>query len=94
MMRIGGSAIAGLLTVLSILVASAAVAQEPPGFRLHEHARPLPDIAFDDQAGASLRLSDFRGKVVLLNLWATWCAPSARDADSRPPASDARRACF
>ncbi|HYG26847.1 MAG TPA: redoxin domain-containing protein, partial [Caulobacteraceae bacterium] len=37
--------------------------------------RPMPDIAFTDAAGKSLTLDHFRGQVVVLNLWATWCAP-------------------
>jgi thiol-disulfide isomerase/thioredoxin len=35
----------------------------------------LPEIAFVDGSGAAKTLKDFRGKTVLLNLWATWCAP-------------------
>lgn len=35
----------------------------------------LPDIEFNDAGGKPLKLSDFKGKTVLLNLWATWCAP-------------------
>ena len=34
-----------------------------------------PDVAFTDAAGKSVTLSDFRGQVVVLNLWATWCPP-------------------
>lgn len=34
-----------------------------------------PDFALTDAAGNTVRLSDYRGKVVLLNFWATWCAP-------------------
>lgn len=37
--------------------------------------RSLPDIRFVDGAGAPRSLADFRGRVILLNLWATWCAP-------------------
>lgn len=36
---------------------------------------PAPDIPFTDAAGKPVRLSDFKGQVVVLNLWATWCAP-------------------
>lgn len=35
----------------------------------------LPDIEFTDGAGKPVKLSDFKGRTVLLNLWATWCAP-------------------
>ena len=36
---------------------------------------PLPDIRFVNGSGADMTLANFRGRVVLLNLWATWCAP-------------------
>ncbi len=34
-----------------------------------------PDFSLRDLAGKPVRLSDFRGKVVVINLWATWCTP-------------------
>lgn len=36
---------------------------------------PAPDFTLRDSKGGRRRLSDFRGKVVILNFWATWCAP-------------------
>jgi len=47
-------------------VAAVTVASRP----LH-----LPDLAFRDGSGAEKKLSDWTGRTVLLNLWATWCAP-------------------
>ena len=41
-----------------------------------------PAIAFLDAAGKKVRLADFRGKPVLLNLWATWCAPCVKEMPS------------
>ncbi|HWN78192.1 MAG TPA: TlpA disulfide reductase family protein [Bradyrhizobium sp.] len=39
----------------------------------------LPDLAFEDAEGKSKKLSDWRGRTVLVNLWATWCVPCRKE---------------
>lgn len=48
----------------------------------------LPDLAFKDAQGRDVMLADWRGRGVLLNLWATWCVPCRREM----PALDALQA--
>jgi thiol-disulfide isomerase/thioredoxin len=57
-------------------VAALAVAEAP---------LQIPDVAFHDAEGAERRLSEWRGRTVLLNLWATWCIPCRKEM----PALDA-----
>jgi thiol-disulfide isomerase/thioredoxin len=45
----------------------------------------VPNLIFHDGAGHTRQLSDWRGRTVLLNLWATWCVPCRREM----PALDA-----
>jgi thiol-disulfide isomerase/thioredoxin len=47
--------------------------QIPPG------GASYPDAAFVDGAGKPVKLSDFKGQAVVLNLWATWCAPCVKE---------------
>jgi thiol-disulfide isomerase/thioredoxin len=39
----------------------------------------LPDLAFEDVEGKPKKLSDWRGRIVLVNLWATWCVPCRKE---------------
>ena len=43
---------------------------------------PLPDLAFTDAMGNPMTMADFKGRTVLINLWATWCAPCRREMPS------------
>ena len=44
-------------------------------FATPAEAAPAPVTSFQDAAGAQTRIADFKGKVTVVNLWATWCGP-------------------
>lgn len=43
---------------------------------------PAPAVQFTDRSGATKTLADFKGHVVLVNLWATWCPPCVKELPS------------
>ncbi len=43
------------------------------------HTLPLSQVTFENAQGKRLTLADFKGKVVLLNIWATWCPPCVHE---------------
>ncbi len=69
--RLGVFGAAALCACLSIRIFAAGAAIGPAG-RVNTIA---PDFMRTDVAGRPLRLDQFRGRVVLLNFWATWCGP-------------------
>ena len=52
---------------------------EVAAFNATSAPAPAPNLAFTGPDGAPTTLADFRGKTVLLNLWATWCAPCRQE---------------
>jgi len=51
----------------------------PLALSVFDQPRDLPEIRFADSEGHDLTLGDFRGQVVLLNIWATWCVPCRKE---------------
>jgi thiol-disulfide isomerase/thioredoxin len=49
------------------------------GFIVHAARKDIPPFTFADASGKQLDLSAWKGRVVVLNLWATWCAPCRKE---------------
>ena len=64
----------------------------PDAFRLSfwPEPRAVPDLRFADGNGRALSLADFRGRPVVLNIWATWCVPCRKEM----PTLDRLQAAF
>ena len=52
---------------------------EVAALNLAKHPEPLPDLTFVGSDGGAKSLADFKGRTVLLNLWATWCVPCRKE---------------
>ncbi len=77
-----GVGLAGVAAVIYIIAQASSQPEGPsapgpatPKFDYSAKSTPAPDFSFLDPDGKPVRLADFRGQVVVLNLWATWCAP-------------------
>jgi peroxiredoxin len=74
-----------LMLLLSISLSTNADWQQPElSHNLTEVKKVIPasDFELRDMDEESIKLSDYRGKVVLLNFWATWCPPCIREMPS------------
>lgn len=64
------------IAVLALILGlGTSVAAEPSTMRLHETPKLVPRIEFADGNGNTQTLEAWHGKVLLLNVWATWCGP-------------------
>ena len=72
---IGGRFAAVALATSLLVGCSSAPSHARTELSVAEERKAAPDFSLRDANGAPLRLSDFKGKVVLLNFWATWCGP-------------------
>jgi thiol-disulfide isomerase/thioredoxin len=70
------------LAVVAGLSQRVAAIDAPANFVLHPAPIAMPEIHFEDGHSAARLLTDFRSRVVLLNLWATWCSPCRRELPS------------
>jgi thiol-disulfide isomerase/thioredoxin len=52
---------------------------EVAAFTVADGSLRLPNLAFRDASGTERHLADWRGRTVLLNLWATWCVPCRKE---------------
>ena len=83
----GALALFGTAGFVLLLALSAGVAAEGQKTTLGEFIatdppQPAPEVAFTDAAGDPASLADFKGKPVVVNLWATWCQPCLQEMPS------------
>lgn len=76
----GPAGVSGALVMPGDAAAKAAAGvHEIPPLVGQGQGEPAPDAPFLDGAGKTVTLADFKGQVVVLNLWATWCAPCRKE---------------
>ncbi|HUG25395.1 TlpA family protein disulfide reductase [Piscinibacter sp.] len=71
--------VVGLAAAWQLRNRMAAADREAAPLVLHPRPRELPPLRFADGTGTATNLSAFRGRVVLLNVWATWCPPCVKE---------------
>jgi thiol-disulfide isomerase/thioredoxin len=67
------------LAMFALVAGTRAGEAEQRAMTIWDQPMPVFSFSFIDDVGRSLSLEDFRGKIVLLNVWATWCAPCRKE---------------
>lgn len=61
--------------LFSLLLGACSSPVRKASVKPEKERKSAPDFSLQDSNGRTVHLSDYRGKVVLLNFWATWCGP-------------------
>jgi len=64
-----------LLSLLLVFAACAPAQRRKPELKSDASRKAAPEFSLKDSNGRTVTLADYKGKVVLLNFWATWCGP-------------------
>lgn len=64
-----------MLSALVLLAAGCATTKAVGGLKPNDKRQSAPEFALKDSEGRVVKLADYKGKVVLLNFWATYCGP-------------------
>jgi thiol-disulfide isomerase/thioredoxin len=74
-----------LLIFIFLMVSNVGYALEKPNIKnlaLSKNPKIYEEIIFKDSSGEDVSLDDFKGKLLILNFWATWCAPCREEMPS------------
>ncbi len=70
------------LSLVGILPATTHAQESPPNFVMRPAPVAMPEFNIMDHDGKQMTLADFKGKTILLNVWATWCVPCRKEMPS------------